>query len=76
MAAVVSVAVLYVAFYARARWRMDRIKCRCSHAKNRHVSAWDWDSDYGDPQHVGPNYVKPGICRDCRCRFFIQEYQR
>ena len=44
--------------------------CGCTHRLKEHVSAWDWDSDFGDPAHVGPNYLKPGTCRRCPCRAF------
>lgn len=55
----------------RRDFEKQRRLCICGHRSRVHVSAWDWDSDYGDPQHRGPNYVKPGTCRNCRCRRFI-----
>lgn len=67
----VDIAVLWVAMNVRAIWRADRYPCLCGHRKNEHVSAFDWDSDYGDPQHRQPDYKKPGICRECVCRFYV-----
>ena len=45
-------------------------RCSCSHRLKEHVSAWDWDSDFGDPRGIGPDYRKPGTCRRCICRSF------
>lgn len=42
--------------------------CGCQH--KHHVSAFDWDSDYGDPEHARPDYRKPGSCRRCLCRSY------
>lgn len=67
MGVVVDVAIIWIAYNIRAAWREARKRCFCSHEVRHHVSAWDWDSDYGDPQHVGPDYKKPGTCRKCKC---------
>lgn len=72
MAFVVTIAVGWVFLHARSVWRLDRLKCVCTHIRMHHVSALDWDSDYGDPQHTGMNYRKPGTCRLCKCRAFIR----
>lgn len=76
MVATSLVAFLFVAFYAKAYWERDRTPCLCHHRFDRHVRFRDYDSDAFDPQHVGPDYRKPGTCRDCRCRSFIQEIPR
>ena len=47
--------------------------CICKHSRKQHVSPWDWDSDFGDPEHVSPDYKKPYTCRLCLCRRFIEQ---
>ena len=71
MSVVVSLAVGWVFLHARAVWRLDRIKCVCTHKRMNHVLAMDWDSDYGNPSRLGTGYRKPGTCRACLCRAFI-----
>ena len=74
MGIVVDVAILWIALHARSIIRNNRQACGyCKHSRSRHVSAFDWDSNYGDPQQVGPNYRKPGTCRECGCHSFREE---
>jgi hypothetical protein len=70
-----SIVVVFVFFSVRADYRATHAKCLCHHEKHQHVSWRDWDSDYGDPGHVGANYRIPGTCRACRCRAFIPDYR-
>ena len=70
MALVTCLALGFVAVRGYAVWVSDHQACVCKHRRNQHVSSWDWDSDYGDPMHVGGKYRKPGTCRQCRCRSF------
>lgn len=69
------VAALWIFHFVRADFRAARSACICQHIQKRHVSALDWDSDYGDPGHTGTSYKKPGLCRDCRCQYFIADYR-
>jgi hypothetical protein len=43
----------------------------CGHRRADHVSSRDWDSDFGDPEHLGPHYMMPGLCRRCKCLWFV-----
>jgi hypothetical protein len=67
------VAGIVIVFVAHGSGLLDKPAppCICKHKRKQHVSAMDWDSNYGDPQHVGPNYRAPGTCRACACRAYI-----
>jgi hypothetical protein len=74
----ITFALAWVGYYALGVYQQGHIKCICGHIKGRHVTALDWDSNYGDPEHVGADYKAPGTCRDCwgRCRHFIPLAER
>jgi hypothetical protein len=78
--AIFGIVVLWVFYFVRADWRAERQPCICRHARKLHVSALDWDSDYGNPGRMGgvaATYRKPGTCRDqhCLCQCFIADYR-
>jgi hypothetical protein len=65
------VAALAVFWCVRADQRDGNRPCVCGDPFKVHAHFRDWDSDWGDPEHRGPNYIKPGKCRKCLCRYFI-----
>ncbi len=69
MTVMIAIVALGVRWAVVSDWRETRWPCLCAHQFRRHASARD--SDFGDPGHVGPNYIAPGRCRDCLCRHFI-----
>lgn len=77
--ALLGITAILIFNVVRADWRAERIACICHHIKKRHVSALDWDSDYGNPSHTNVpgtvDYVKPGTCRECRCQYYIADYR-
>lgn len=68
--ALIGIAAVWIFESVRADQARQGRRCACSHRLKEHVSAWDWDSDFGDPEHASPDYMTPGRCRRCVCRSY------